>query len=1190
MTQGVVAVVVGAADSPFLPLTLGALAGQSRPPERVLIGLLPGEEDVDPKALVADAGLTAASAVQMVNLREPHMFGVAVSQTLAASDDEINGWLWLLHDDSAPQADALAEMLVITEKSSSVGIIGAKQLDWDDPDHLISVGVRATFDGQRLRDIDETEIDQGQHDGREDIYAVGTAGMLVDAELWRRLGGPDPALGVFGDGIDLSRRARLAGQRVLIAPKAKVHHARAGYQGLRAKNGSRTRKPVGSDPRRSFRARRTAQVHSWLVRSPLLLSPLVAILALLLGPVRALWRLVRSELSLAGDEVAAPLAALLRPGSIIKARRRAAKTRKISPRRLRPLQATWGEVWRARRNRRMQAATERRAARAPSELEIAERAAVARRRRFGFGVVLLVSLSAALVALAPVVFSGPLIGGALLPIDAPVGEVWEAANNAWIATGDGYAGPPDVFGFVLVLLSTLTGGWFGVPMAITVALTLLLAIPLAAIGAWFAAGAVTRSVWIRAWAAGVWAFGPPLLLAIGDGRLGALIAHLALPLVALGIARAVGVDQRDVIVSGMVGAKRLHGQAADSDEPAESSEKPTTSSQKIESSEVADSLEDAESLEGAEADDAADVADADADADADETKKAEAAEDDATDADPADDEPADEDADADQPTAAAISRMSRAPSLGAAAGAGLAFAVATAGAPVLLPAGLLCLLLLALTAGGRATIRRGRLILVALPALVVLAPVWLSAVQSIDSGAWRLLLADPGAPFGSQAADTWVTALGWPQSPSALDGNVILAILTMAATGAVIVVAVLALLRSGGRGRVARIGWLFASVGLATALVSQRTTVALATNTETGAEEFVSAWAGPGTSLLLLGLLMAATSGAHGLRSALAGKAFGWRQIGASLATAVVIAALVGSAVAWTVAAVQDRGEPRGDMMAFADRGADPVPALGLSVQSSEHNSRVLALNATSWGVDGQVWRDNGPQLTQTSTVGAIGQALRKLNDEAPDAADEHLMSVVADLSAGPGQDVAARLGQHAISVVIVPPAESTTTFGTDATARGRLIAQLDTVPGLERVTENSSGVIWRVSTGSSAGDATLASVHITDGSGQVLAIVPPNPASGAVYVNDQGEGRTIVMSERRASAWRAELGGQALRSVSDSWRQEFIIPDGASGELTITYQPYQHRPWQIASAVVLVLTGLLALPARRRRAEEEAR
>src|SRR5699024_322915 len=82
-------------------------------------------------------------------------------------------------------------------------------------------------------------------------------------------------------------------------------------------------------------------------------------------------------------------------------------------------------------------------------------------------------------------------------------------------------------------------------------------VPLAGVGAWFAAGAATRSVLLRAWAAFVWALTPALLLGVGQGRLGAVLAHLALPWVALGVARAVGVNRVDTIVSGMVGAQRV---------------------------------------------------------------------------------------------------------------------------------------------------------------------------------------------------------------------------------------------------------------------------------------------------------------------------------------------------------------------------------------------------------------------------------------------------------------------------------------------------------------------------------------------------------------------------------------------------------------------------------------------------------
>src|SRR5690625_4668951 len=330
------AVLVGSTSSPYLSTTLAALAAQTRQAGEVIIASLDAQSSATDQRwqeLLTESGLDPA-AVRIVPVPHAATFGGAVRRALRSLDGETppsapegqRRWLWLLHDDSAPHHQGLEYLLGAVDVSNAIAVAGAKQVEWDDPDRLISVGVRATRWGRRFTGIEDAEIDQGQHDGTDDVLAVGTAGMLVDLALWRRLGGPDPVLGPFEDGRDVSQRARLAGHRVVVVPRAVVRHARAGYRGWREEP------DTPSDTRRSFRARREAVLHLRLTSAAALAVPLLAVLAVLAGPLRALWRVSANELGLAVAELVAPLVVLSHPRAIARARSRARRTRRLQQR------------------------------------------------------------------------------------------------------------------------------------------------------------------------------------------------------------------------------------------------------------------------------------------------------------------------------------------------------------------------------------------------------------------------------------------------------------------------------------------------------------------------------------------------------------------------------------------------------------------------------------------------------------------------------------------------------------------------------------------------------------------------------------------------------------------------------------------------------------------------------------------
>lgn len=1117
----VLAVVVTDGITRYLPETLRGLAEQRTLPSSVLlVDRSPGEDHANGRTtalrvLARDAGLPL-ELVRIAHAPQAATFGDGVREGLRQLSEQGSGgpdlarsrWLWFLHDDSAPEPGALEELHRTGEGGPSVALVGAKQREWAHPDHLISVGVTVTPGGRRFTGVEDGELDQGQHDGREDVYAVGTAGSLVRHEAWDTLGGTDPVLGPFGDGLGLSRRARLAGFRVVVAPRAVVRHARASYHGLRPGQAPGVEEADDGAPppdvRRSFRDRRVALLHARLVDAHPLAVPVLAVAAALGAILRAIGRIATKEPRLAAAEIGAAAHVLTRPGAIRGSRARVRAGRRVPNRQIAPLRAGWRDVWRVGRDRRLQASAARRARRAPSELEIAERAQLAARRRGGFVVTLLLSAAVALVAFAPLLAAATLTGGALLPSDADLGILWQSALGGWVAAGDGAPGPADPLLSVLTVPTFVAGG--SVQGAVSV--LVLGAIPLAGIGAYAAAGAATRSVRLRVWAGLAWALAPSLLLASGQGRLGGVVAHVAIPWVALGIARAIGAARRDEVPAVLTFDAEVVG------------------------AEVV----------GAEAVDAQ--------------------------------------VSAGVPSAAAGaprgSATDRAGAVAAASGAGLALAVAAAGAPVLLPAGLLALVLVALIARRR----RGFLALVAIPPVVLLAPLLAEAVRDVPGGTWRVLLADPGVPLASDPGPAYLALLGWPMVPppwpvlpqAAAD------VAPVVASAVLVGVALLALLR-GGRRRRTLTGWLLVLVGLLAALGASRVDVALGTAVD-GSARVVRGWAGPGTSVVLAGLLVAVLAGADGLTGRLAERAFGWRQVVAAALAGLVVLAVAAGGVSWLwqVSHARTSGEAT-DVLALRDRGA-VVPALGRELQRSPQGARVLVLEPTSTPAGDELaaslWRGDGDQLQERSVAvaaraltGPIGLA----EAAGRDPAEVALADLVASLAVGKTGNPSDELARHAVAVVLVPPG--------GGGARERLVARLDATGGLERVTENQTGTVWRVAP--PEGSALIARARVVSADGTVTAVVPTDGVSIEGRVEAGENQRLVVLAERADVGWRAWLDGEPLRSRTVDWQQAFELgSDG--GDLVVAHVTWRITLLHTVQAVVLGLFAVLALPLRRRR------
>ncbi|WP_191304738.1 glycosyltransferase family 2 protein [Lentzea cavernae] len=141
-------------------------------------------------------------------------------------------WLWLLHDDSAPEPDCLAALLTAAEVSPSVAVLGPLCLDWVDSRLVVEAGLSTDSSGHRQTGLSSAEHSASFQQSTE-VLAVSSAGSLIKREVWHCLGGYDEAMPLLRDDLDFGWRANRSGHLVLCVPVARMRHARAATKGAR---------------------------------------------------------------------------------------------------------------------------------------------------------------------------------------------------------------------------------------------------------------------------------------------------------------------------------------------------------------------------------------------------------------------------------------------------------------------------------------------------------------------------------------------------------------------------------------------------------------------------------------------------------------------------------------------------------------------------------------------------------------------------------------------------------------------------------------------------------------------------------------------------------------------------------------------------------------------------------------------
>ncbi len=149
-------------------------------------------------------------------------FGAAANEVLRLVEGD-SGFFCICHDDEAIEPDAI-RALVEELYRSNAGLVGPKLASWEDPAVLQHVGLGLDRFGEVDPLTEPGEYDQEQHDAVRDVFVLPSACLLARADLFRALGGFDPAISFHGDDVDLCWRAHLSGARVVVAPQARVRH------------------------------------------------------------------------------------------------------------------------------------------------------------------------------------------------------------------------------------------------------------------------------------------------------------------------------------------------------------------------------------------------------------------------------------------------------------------------------------------------------------------------------------------------------------------------------------------------------------------------------------------------------------------------------------------------------------------------------------------------------------------------------------------------------------------------------------------------------------------------------------------------------------------------------------------------------------------------------------------------------
>ena len=463
----VAAVVVSRGNAQQLNKTLAGIASQSYPLEQVVVVESTGSAE----CLELAKGFGFAS----ISCETKHQ-GEAIEAGILAFQGSPS-WLWILHQDTAPQPGALEVLAKAAEISPSVAVIGPKLLDWDNPTHIRQLGLTTTGSSRPFTLV-EDEYDQGQFDTAGDTLAVSTAGMLVAMGLWQKLDGIDDSVPTFAQDIEFCIGARALGYRVIVEPDARVLSGGSLSSNLHPAN-----KLFGG----RAEALAKAHVHLATILWPGFLLPLLYLAMPIIALASIPLNLLQKRPARVAGQVSAWLYSWFTVGKRLKARKRLRALGSLAS--LPKLYASREQI------------SSRRSQRFEHEPELERKSA----GYFESGAIWLSLLPVILgFSLFP---QGAIYAERLLPLSRSFESVFASVSVNTQSYLNGVNLPAEPFNWFYAMLAFV---WPASPST-ALAWFIFLAPALAFAGMWFLVSSVTERIWIRNVSALLFSLGAPVL-------------------------------------------------------------------------------------------------------------------------------------------------------------------------------------------------------------------------------------------------------------------------------------------------------------------------------------------------------------------------------------------------------------------------------------------------------------------------------------------------------------------------------------------------------------------------------------------------------------------------------------------------------------------------------------------------------